>query len=619
MWIYLSPHLDDAAYSCGGLLWTQTQAGEEVGVWTLFAGDPPAGRLSPFAEHMHALWEIRDRSFGDRRAEDHRVCAMLGAKYRHFSFRDCIYRRGGPRARFLYPTDKHIFGKLSRADSGLAEELVDEVTRALPPGAQLVCPLGLGNHVDHLLTRLVAERLGRPLLYYEDFPYALQEPGKNDKVLASAWESEIFPLSPAALNTWQAAVAAYVSQLSVCWETESEMREALSRHLDRVGGVRLWRRKKSPRVRDARARDERTKFLLVPHQTVPISPSLPMGGGVASMIDLAESLHRAEVDVTVAAILHEGKNYRHNGVTYHNVGPGEDLDPNYSLLSDRRFDVILAHRGFVIERAARYFPFAVKILRSIDVYSRPHGVPAGAINLRADAVIAVSQFVKSGLVKWGVREEKIEVINDGLRTDVFCRNHDIAREENLIVFAGATIPEKGIFTLLKACNLLMRHEPGLRLEVYGSVGLWKQEKELVDWRKVTSLRPNIVYKGATTKEDLARAFNRASLCVIPSDPNVLREGFPRVSTEAQGCGCPVIVSQSGGLPETLVDGETGVIVDPLTEETLADAIGRLLADRGKRDEMSRKAEQYAKRFTVDDSALAFLNVIEEKRKIAATA
>ena len=114
-------------------------------------------------------------------------------------------------------------------------------------------------------------------------------------------------------------------------------------------------------------------------------------------------------------------------------------------------------------------------------------------------------------------------------------------------------------------------------------------------------------------EDLARVFNRASLCVVPSDPKAIQEGFTRVSTEAQACGCPVVVSRSGGLPETMVEGETGVIVDPLSEETLADAIGRLLADKGKRDEMSRKAEQYAKRFTVDDAARAFLGVIEGKR------
>ncbi len=242
MWIYLSPHLDDAAYSCGGLLWTQTQAGEKVGVWTLFAGDPPAGRLSPFAEYLHKVWGIQDRSFRLRRAEDHRACTMLGAQYRHYSFRDCIYRRDGPGARFLYPTGKHILGKPSPADKGLVEELVGELTRALPPRARLVCPMGLGSHVDHLLTRQVAERLERPLLYYEDLPYAVLEPGKNDRVLGSAWEREIFPLSPAAPNTWQGAVAAYVSQIA-CWGTEFRMREELSSHLARVGGARLWRRK----------------------------------------------------------------------------------------------------------------------------------------------------------------------------------------------------------------------------------------------------------------------------------------------------------------------------------------------------------------------------------------
>ncbi|MFQ5693992.1 MAG: glycosyltransferase family 4 protein, partial [Nitrospinota bacterium] len=454
-------------------------------------------------------------------------------------------------------------------------------------------------------------------LYYEDFPYALQEPGKNDQILDSAWECEVHPLSPAALEKWQAAVAAYGSQLAQCWSTDSEMRDALRGHLDRVGGVRLWRRKKTRRLRDRRAGDGRLKCLLVPHHMAPISPFLAMAGAVSSMFEMAEGLHGTGADVTVAGVLHEGKTYRHNGVTYHNLVPAEGPDRNFSLLSDRRFDVILANRGHILEQSARYFPFAVKILRVIDNFFRSHDLPADVINLRADAIIAVSQFLKNALVEWGAREEKVEVINDGLRTDLFCRRHDIAREENLIVFAGATVPEKGILILLKACNLLMQHDPDLRLEVYGSAGLWKKQREFVDWPKITSVRPNVVFKGPTKKENIAHAFNRASLCVVPSDPKAVQEGFGRVSMEAQACGCPVVVSRSGGLPETMVEGETGVIVDPLTEETLADAIGSLLADRGRRDEMSRQAEQYAKRFTVDDAARAFLDVIEEKRNTAA--
>jgi glycosyltransferase involved in cell wall biosynthesis len=608
MWIYLSPHLDDVAYSCGGLLWTQTRAGEEVSVWTLFAGDPPAGELSPFARHMHQRWAMTERSFGGRRTEDRESCVTLGADYRHDRYNTCLYRRGGRRNRFLYPTPKHMFGNLSRRDAGLAKELAGDLSRALPAEVRVVAPLGLGNHVDHVLTRLVAERLGRPLWYYEDFPYALQEPDKNDQVLDSAWESEVFPVSAAALEAWQAAVAAHGSQIEVCWNTESDMREALSRHLKRVGGVRLWRRKSARPVRDAGAGDGRSAWLLVPHQMAPMSPALPMGGGVSSMIDLAEGLHRAGVDVTLGGHLHEETDYCHNGVAYRHLAADAGAEQNLSLLSDQGFDVIVAHRGHVLERSARYFPFAVKILRVIDLYLRTHRVPPQAINRRADAVIAVSRFVKDALSAWGIREQKIGVIANGLRTNLFFRNPDTAREDNLIVSI-----------LVEACDRLMEDDPDLRLEVYGSVGLWRQREEVLDWRKITSRSPNIVYKGATAQEDLAQAFNRASLCVVPSDPKMIMEGFGRVSLEAQGCGCPVVVSRSGGLPETMVEGETGIIVDPLDAETLAEAIRGLLADKEKRAAMSLRAEQHARRFTVDEAARTFLGVAAKIRDSAAIA
>ena len=56
-WIYLSPHFDDVALSCGGLLWEQAQAGEGASVWTICAGEVPAGQLSPFAQSLHERWE----------------------------------------------------------------------------------------------------------------------------------------------------------------------------------------------------------------------------------------------------------------------------------------------------------------------------------------------------------------------------------------------------------------------------------------------------------------------------------------------------------------------------------------------------------------------------------
>jgi hypothetical protein len=66
--------------------------------------------------------------------------------------------------------------------------------RLLPPDWQLVCPLTLGNHVDHQLVRQAAERIGRPLCYYADLPYGL----KNERLpenLVARLVSVTFPIS----------------------------------------------------------------------------------------------------------------------------------------------------------------------------------------------------------------------------------------------------------------------------------------------------------------------------------------------------------------------------------------------------------------------------------------
>jgi len=67
-WIYLSPHLDDVALSVGGLLWEQSQAGEQVAVWTICAGDPPPGDFAAFAQTLHARWGIGIEAAAARRA-----------------------------------------------------------------------------------------------------------------------------------------------------------------------------------------------------------------------------------------------------------------------------------------------------------------------------------------------------------------------------------------------------------------------------------------------------------------------------------------------------------------------------------------------------------------------
>src|SRR5689334_12434287 len=77
--VYLSPHLDDAALSCGGMIHQQTQAGERVVVVTLCAGGPPAGALSDFAQSLHTRWQTPVEAVAVRRAEDLAALKVLGA------------------------------------------------------------------------------------------------------------------------------------------------------------------------------------------------------------------------------------------------------------------------------------------------------------------------------------------------------------------------------------------------------------------------------------------------------------------------------------------------------------------------------------------------------------
>jgi LmbE family N-acetylglucosaminyl deacetylase len=240
-WIYLSPHPDDVALSCGGLLWGQSQRGETTSVWTVCAGDPPAGALSSFARQLHSRWGVGRHAMAVRRKEDQASCALIGAAYKHFPIPDCIYRRSPVSGMHLYTSETAIFGSMDSAEAALLADLCGMIKEHLPPQTQLVCPLGLGGHVDHRLTRATAELLDLPLWYYADYPYVLSNAQNIPRLLPTGWEEQVFELSEAELQAWVESVAAHKSQISTFWSDTNAMQAAIRRYYQESGGVRLWR------------------------------------------------------------------------------------------------------------------------------------------------------------------------------------------------------------------------------------------------------------------------------------------------------------------------------------------------------------------------------------------
>jgi LmbE family N-acetylglucosaminyl deacetylase len=244
-WVFLSPHLDDAVLSAGGMIWELVMAGETVDVWTICAGDPPPPPYSPFAEELHARWGTPGANAAAmRRAEDEAACRILGARARYASQPDCISRRlpedGAPTIR----DRDDLFRPYLPGENYLVAKIADWIASGLPPDSRLVSPMTLGGHVDHRLVRAAAETLQIPLWFYADYPYAVDDPllhtDLRDQV--SAYHPGLVQgLSALAVTAWQDAVAAYASQISSFWGSLDEMRAQISGYHQEGGGAVLWR------------------------------------------------------------------------------------------------------------------------------------------------------------------------------------------------------------------------------------------------------------------------------------------------------------------------------------------------------------------------------------------
>jgi LmbE family N-acetylglucosaminyl deacetylase len=243
--IYLSPHLDDVALSCGGRVWHQVQAREYVLVVTVFAAAPqPDAPLSPFARELHARWDQAAGAVHRRQEEDLQAIGLLGAEAIHWPYADCIYRTT-PDGEPLYVGEEALWGPINPSEVDLVRDLAQRM-RALPLSrGTLYAPLSVGRHVDHLIARQAAEQVGVPLLLYEDFPYAVDRGAVHALLAERDWEPVLSPLSEEALQARIAAISCYRSQISTFWDSATDMAAAVRAFAERIGNgalaERYWR------------------------------------------------------------------------------------------------------------------------------------------------------------------------------------------------------------------------------------------------------------------------------------------------------------------------------------------------------------------------------------------
>jgi glycosyltransferase involved in cell wall biosynthesis len=142
-----------------------------------------------------------------------------------------------------------------------------------------------------------------------------------------------------------------------------------------------------------------------------------------------------------------------------------------------------------------------------------------------------------------------------------------------ILFVGRHIERKGICYLIESAKLLTADKFEIRIVGVG---------DLTEKLKQQALQyPHVVFTGKLSPEDLAHEYRTANVFVLPAivDHKGDTEGLGVVLIEAMELGLPVVASNVGGIPDVVVDGDSGILVPEKDPEALANAFKRLASDR----------------------------------------
>jgi N-acetyl-alpha-D-glucosaminyl L-malate synthase BshA len=177
----------------------------------------------------------------------------------------------------------------------------------------------------------------------------------------------------------------------------------------------------------------------------------------------------------------------------------------------------------------------------------------------------------------------------------------------IILSVGRLVDVKGIVYLINALQEVLRQYPYTVLHIIGSgpdyASLVKRTSEL-------GLENHIRFLGTVNHNDLQPYYRSADVFILPSiTTGGISEAFGVVLLEAMAAGCPVIGSNTGGIPDIIVDGETGFLVPERDADALAEKIIRVLSDKPLREKFCRNGlVRVREKFSLDIVAEQFLEV-----------
>jgi teichuronic acid biosynthesis glycosyltransferase TuaC len=205
---------------------------------------------------------------------------------------------------------------------------------------------------------------------------------------------------------------------------------------------------------------------------------------------------------------------------------------------------------------------------------------------RADAVAAVSDFIRQKVRE--IEDRDVDVVYNGADEGTFFERGRVADRDALaiapdrfvIAFVGDVTPPKGVFELLRAAQRLRELNPLVLFAGIPDNGIAAD---------IRNFQVEARVMGAVPHTHLAKVFGAADVVSLPS----YKEGLPVSLCEAMLCGKPVVATDVGGIPEIVIDGETGYLVTPRNVDGLAERLERIARDSQLALRLGKAAHEFA--------------------------
>ncbi len=232
----------------------------------------------------------------------------------------------------------------------------------------------------------------------------------------------------------------------------------------------------------------------------------------------------------------------------------------------------------------------------------------------SDKIIVVSHFLKDLALKIGLPQEKIKIIYnsiDFLEHKPYKSKKELKKEfgleGNILLTNARLVPWKGVNTLIKIMPKLIQKYGAIKLIIIGD-GPEKDNLEHLSRR--LELDNNVFFAGQTERQQVVAYLKIADLFVL----NTNYEGMSHCLLEAMKIGVPIITTWAGGNPETIDNGETGLLVDYNNREQLFKAIASVLDNPELAKKLTSQAQKGLGKFSWGNLVKETLDIFESLNK-----